>query len=192
MKTHTFLFAMAIMSMTACNDKDLPPMENEEEVIDMVRLTFLPSIGDALIYEAVDPDGEGPQSFEIPKITLLSNTTYTLSLDIENTQTGDIITDEIQEEGAEHMFYFDWTEGIFTNPSGNGNVDNRDDPVIYNDQDELSLPIGLKTTWNTADLSPLGAYFRILLKHQPGVKTSSSSATVGETDIDLKWEIEII
>lgn len=193
MKT-LFMYSVLISMLSiaiGCNDDDVPPLENEEEVIDLVRVTFSAEGKTPVVFTASDADGEGPEEFTIQRITLESNTTYTLSIEIENTVVGEDITEEVDEEGEEHLFLFAWNEGAFTSPSGDGNIDNRTDPINYNDEDASGEPLGLSTTWTTGDAAS-GGYFRTVLKHQPDIKSSTSGFQDGETDIDLIWDLVIL
>ncbi|MCB0669755.1 MAG: T9SS type A sorting domain-containing protein, partial [Saprospiraceae bacterium] len=171
------------------NDQaDAPGCENEEEIITDVILTWT-SESDTVVARAQDPDGEGPLDLEIlDDIVLLENTTYTLSIMVENSIEGENITDEIMEESDEHMFFFAFTEGIFSDPSGDGNVDSRGDSVHYLDFDANELPVGLSTQWSTQTAMGNGT-FRIVLKHQPEVKSGSSTIDDGGTDIDLTFNL---
>ncbi|MDH5474548.1 MAG: hypothetical protein OEX22_02535 [Cyclobacteriaceae bacterium] len=189
-KTIAIVILLALPFMPGC-DVEAPPIENEEEVIDLVRLTFTPSVGDAIVFEAKDMDGAGAEDFTIPKIVLSNNTTYSLSIEVENAQTAEDITTEISAEAEDHLFLFEWTEGIFLDPLGNGNVDNRDDTVVYTDSDVNQLPLGLSTSWSTGD-PYLAAQFRFVLKHQPSIKSASSTIDDGVTDIDLSWVLDIM
>ncbi|WP_420578121.1 hypothetical protein [Ekhidna sp.] len=178
--------------LTSCGDDDAPAAENEEEVIDLVTLTFTPQGGGtAIVAKAEDPDGEGVTDFETEAINLNINTTYNLSITIENTEEGENITEEIAEEDEEHMFFFSFTTDIFSDPAGNGNVDSRSDDVNYSDQDADGNPIGLSTSWTTADITSSNGEFRVILKHQPDIKSSTSTSTDGESDIDITWTINI-
>ena len=142
--------------------------------------------------------GEGPQDLAIlTNIELAPNTSYALTIDLVNTISQERITTEIVNEADEHMFFFQWSQDVFSNPTGDGNVDMREDGVLrYNDQDINGLPLGISTTWTTGDAINGSADFRIILKHQPAVngtavKTATSTATDGDTDMDLTWGIEI-
>ena len=168
--------------------------DEEEEVINQIILTFTPAGGgDAITATWFDADGEGVGNPTIDDITLVANTSYELTLSLANTLGMDVedITAEIQEEGDEHMFFFGFTADIFTNPAGDGNIDNRQDPLVYNDQDENGQPVGLSTNWTTAGMTAAAGEFRIVLKHQPGQKTATSDATVGGTDVDIILPINI-
>lgn len=174
------------------SDDEAPPIENPEEIITDVILSFVPEGGGTTISAmAQDPDGEGVQDLQITQnIELAAHTTYAMSISLENNIEMLDISKEVEEEGDEHLFFFEWTADIFTNPSGNGNADNRTDPVNYNDMDKNGLPIGLSTTWTTGDAAS-GASFRVVLKHQPDLKSASSSITTGGTDVDLTWAVTI-
>jgi hypothetical protein len=101
---------------------------------------------------------------------------------VKTTDPGYNITDEVEEEGDEHQFYFSWTGNVFSNPTGNGNMDNRQDVVNY--KDENNLPIGLITEWTAAN-SVISGRLHIALKHQPELKSATSTYNDGETDLDL-------
>lgn len=170
-------------------DPDAPPCENEEEIITDVILTWTSEL-DTVVARAQDPDGEGPLDLVIlDDIALLENTTYQLNITVFNNIEGEDLTEEIEAEGDEHMFFFQFNIGIFNNPEGDGNLDNRSDPVNYIDMDEDGLPIGLMTTWTT-DSAMENGRFRLILKHQPGQKSGSSNVEDGSTDIDLTFDIK--
>ena len=179
-------------NMTIMDDMDAPECENEEELIDRVTLTFIPEMGtDTIVAVATDPDGPGPMDLQVEPINLVQNTTYELSIMVENTIEGEDITEEIEEEDEEHQFFFAWTGDIFSDPTGDGNIDNRDDPVNYNDQDDNGLPIGLSTNWTTnVAMSP--GTFRVVLKHQPDIKSETSTSEDGGTDIDITWDVNTV
>ena len=105
---------------------------------------------------------------------------------------GTDVTEEIKEEGTEHKFFFSFTEGAFTSPTGDGNIDSPSDAINYLDKDSLGLDLGLETEWTTKAEALSGGKFRIVLKHQDnGIKSASSSATDGETDFDLEFDLTI-
>lgn len=176
---------------SACSDDDSPAPENEEEIITDITLTFTPADGGvAVVATAQDPDGEGPQDIEIADdIVLVVNTDYKLTIKLENSVARESITEEVEEEGGEHMFFFAWTDDLFAEPSGDGNIDSRAGVVNYVDADDNGLPVGLITSWKTG--SAANGTFRLVLKHQPGIKSATSTAEDGESDVDLTWNVEI-
>lgn len=183
-----FFLAMLGFFVLSCGTDDPPPLEEEEEIITKVDLVFTSSTGQITLGSAIDPDGEGPQNLNATdQIVLTPNTDYTLSIMLLNTIANEDITEEVKDEGEEHQFFFSWTEGLFASPTGNGNIDNPSDSVNYRDTDTNGLPVGIESFWSTGDSN--SGTFRVLLKHQPGSKTSSSNSGTGDTDIDLTWPI---
>ncbi|MGB5929047.1 MAG: hypothetical protein WBH03_12795 [Cyclobacteriaceae bacterium] len=190
-KYNLFILLLGFIGFTACGDDDAPDAENPEEIITDVTLTFTPMGGGAAaVFTANDPDGDGPQDIAVSGPVMLdANMTYTLDIALEGVG-GENITEEVEEEGEEHQFFFSFTDGLFSSPAGDGNIDNRSDALDYQDQDDSGQPIGLMTDWTTS-ASPVTGSFRVLLKHQPDIKTATSGSTDGETDVDLTWSIEI-
>ena len=199
LKLKYLLFAvLTLFIFTACEEDEAAPEEEEEmEVITDVKLIFTPTntLSGLATVEATaqDPDGEGVQELQVKDaINLAANATYTLTFDIKNNleTPGEDIGEEIKEEDDEHQIFFSFTNGAFTNPTGDGNIDNASDPVNYNDQDANGNPVGLNTTWTTGTAQNDGS-FVVKLQHQPGVKTSSSTATTGDTDFELTFVLNI-
>lgn len=187
------IFAISILS--GCNDED-PVKPDAPEMITKATLTFTPDAGTPVVVTATDPDGEGVQDMSVDSpINLEANKSYTLSISLINAlaQPSDPaynVTQEVEEEGDEHLFFFEWTNNLFADPAGNGNIDSRNDDVNYEDQDANSLPLGLETFWTTG--SPLSGTFRVVLKHQPGLKSETSGSFTGETDLDITFEINVM
>ncbi|MBL7856333.1 MAG: hypothetical protein JNM57_01490 [Cyclobacteriaceae bacterium] len=190
-----YILLITISLLTSC-DED-PVKEDTPELITKVTLTFTPTGGgDVVVVTANDPDGEGVQNITVDgPINLVINKSYTLSIELINglalpTDPEYNITEEIEEEKDEHMFFFAWTNNVFADPAGNGNIDNRSDAVNYNDEDTNGLPLGLSTDWTTATSAASGT-FRVMLKHQPDLKSATSSSSAGETDLDITFDISV-
>lgn len=186
---------LSIFFISGC-DNDDPVKEDVPELITKATLTFTPISGSTIEVKvtATDPDGEGVQSLRVDSpINLLGNQSYTLEITLVNelsqTNAGYFISEEVAEEADEHMFFFSWTNNVFGDPTGNGNMDNRSDAVNYEDEDVNGLPLGLKTSWTSASTST--GDFRVVLKHQPGLKSASSDSNTGETDLDITFVINI-
>lgn len=185
-----------LMIATACESDD-PVKEDAPELITKVTLTFTPTGGTPVVVTATDPDGEGVQDLEADGTVVLDpNVAYTLSIGLVNglVSPGDDgydIGEEVEAEGDEHMFFFGWNGAIFSDPSGNGNVDSRSDEVNYADEDANGLPLGLATQWTTAGAAGSGE-LRIVLKHQPdNLKSATSSSADGESDIDVTFDVSV-
>ncbi len=191
------LVVIAFISLLAGCSADDPKKEDTPELITKATLTFTPIGGGAVVeVSATDPDGDGVQDIAVDgDINLAADTDYTLTITLINglaspTDPGYDISAEVEEEGAEHMFFFSWTNNVFSNPTGNGNIDNRADAVNYNDSDENGLPIGLSTSWSSS-VNAASGKFRVMLKHQPDLKSQTSTSSDGETDLDIEFVINV-
>lgn len=197
-RTLVILLALASpLLFSSCSDDDDPKKEDTPELITKVTLTFTPTDGgDAIVVSATDPDGEGVNSIAADgPVSLSADKSYTLTLQLLNElvkegEEGYDITAEVEEESDEHMFFFSWTNDVFSDPAGNGNVDNRNDVINYNDKDANNLPVGLSTDWTSATGTPSGN-FRVLLKHQPKLKNATSTSSTGETDLDVTFTLNV-
>ena len=195
---------------TSCGDDEVPPEEDELEVITDVALIFTntANASDVVRATAQDPDDDGPLELVIDNdISLTAGATYTLTFEILNNIADDPdeqnIGAEILEEDDEHQIFFEFTAGAFTDPTGNGNVDGTaagDEAINYEDedsdaQDGSGNPVGLITTW-TAGAAQTGSSFRVILMHQPpvngvAVKTATSGVNDGEPDFNLLFNLDI-
>jgi hypothetical protein len=199
MKTLRFicllLVAGSLLFLSGCK-KDDPKPENILEAITKATLTFTPAGGAPVIVTATDPDGDGPLPRTLSgPINLMKNVSYTLKITLINelakpTDPEYDVTEEVEEEADEHIFFFAWTNNTFSNPTGNGNVDNRSDAVNYVDKDSKGLPLGLETSWTTINESGNGT-FRVILKHQPDLKSATSKSTDGESDLDVTFTLNV-
>jgi hypothetical protein len=189
----------SVITIIGCsNDDDVAPEEeNEVEVFTDVTLIFTNTAdnSDVVRASAQDPDGTGIQELQIlDAITLAADTEYTLTYEILNAlDPSDVenIGDEILEEDNEHQFFFSFTENIFADPTGNGNIDATADPINYNDADENGNPVGLSSVWTTGGTASSEASFTVRLQHQPDVKTDTSGSNDGDTDFELTFALNI-
>ena len=189
----------SVITIIGCNTEDdiAPEEENEVEVFTDVTLIFTNTAdnSDVVRASAQDPDGTGIQELQIlDAITLAADTEYTLTYEILNAlDPTDIenIGNEILEEDNEHQFFFSFTENVFANPTGNGNIDTAADPINYNDADENGNPVGLSSAWTTSSTASSGASFTVRLQHQPDVKTATSGSNDGDTDFALTFALNI-
>ncbi len=194
--------AFTIVSCSSDDDGvDAPDDVDEVEVITNVTLIFTNNADatDVVMATAEDPDGESIQELAVDgPINLTAGVTYTLTFNILNALDADDVEDigeEILEEDDEHQFFFGFTDGAFTNPTGNGNIAPNTGSVNYADADENGLPVGLETTW-TAGTAVSGGEFNVRLQHQPVVdgnivKTTTSTSNTGDTDFDLTFMLNI-
>ena len=194
-KLNYLLYAvLTLFIFTACEeDEAAPEEENEVEVFTDVKLVFTPTGGGAVVEAAAqDPDGAGVQELQVlGAINLAANTSYTLTMVIENCLESpcELMNEEIEEEDDEHQFFFAFTNDAFTSPAGNGNIDSASDPINYNDSDGNGNSLGLNTSWTTGSAS--SGTFTVQLQHQPDVKTATSGSTDGDTDFALTFNLNI-
>jgi len=189
----------SVITIIGCRPEDdiAPEEENEVEVFTDVTLIFTNTAdnSDVVRASAQDPDGTGIQELQIlDAIALNANTEYTLTYEILNAlDPSDVenIGNEILEEANEHQFFFSFTENVFANPTGNGNIDAAADSINYNDADDNGNPVGLSSAWTTSSAAPSGASFTVRLQHQPDVKTATSGSNDGDTDFELTFDLNI-
>lgn len=189
----TVCLLMGLITFSGCGDDDVASEDNQGQIITDVTLSFTDPDGGSLEVTASDSDGLAPGTTVTGDIRLDPNTVYVLSVTLENKEDpGNVenITQRIQQQDNEYMLFFGWTGQMFDSPTGLGNIGagNRSNNVNYQDQDENGQPLGLTTIWNTGTETASGD-FRVILKHQPGVKSATSSSADGETTIDLTFFI---
>ncbi|MGY6559630.1 MAG: hypothetical protein ACXIT9_10175 [Nitritalea sp.] len=196
-KLHTLLLAVLMIGLGfACSEAEAPEEENEVEIFTDVELIFTAEDGSHVVRAlAEDPTGGLAlnSAFTVAPITLRPNTAYVLTFELLNRLVSPVedVQEEIRDEDDEHQIFFEFTENVFSDPMGIGNIQNRNGAINYLDFDDNDLPVGLETRWVTG--APVtGAAFRVWLAHQPGVKTATSTAQDGDVDFDITFELNIV
>ena len=172
-----------------------PPV-NQGELITTMKVTLTDTITNSSVtYVFSDLDGAGgnPATFgnsgADSVINITANHVYEatiLLLDASKSPV-DTISNEVEEEGADHMFFFNSIAPTGTpyNTYLSGSMTN----IKYLDLDANNRGIGLLTLW-TAPLTPMPKEpLLIELKHQPSVKNGSYGP--GETDIQVAFKIKV-
>lgn len=207
-KSTLYLGMLLLLLSTSCKKKknqpapeDPPPTPNTQEVITSFKLLLTDSATSTVYtYFYKDPDGDGGQTgFYGPGttststqsdsvFTLMPNRTYFTEIILldETKNPVDTISNEVEEEGDEHMFFFN-----STNPTGTPYtviLAGSGIKITYTDLDAGSPQrgIGLQSRWRTygiAAKSPMN----IILKHQPGVKDGTMAP--GDTDVDVTFKV---
>lgn len=186
MKTLKYIYILPLLTLffVACsNDDDAPEPINEEEVITTLIATLVPVSGPTLTLTTRDLDGDGPNE---PNITVsgnfAANTTYNGSLNLlnETVSPPESITNEIEEEGDEHQFFFQATNNIAT--------------FTYTDSDANDKPIGLNFRLTTGNAGT--GEITIILRHEPnksasGVEEGNIANAGGETDISVTFNVTV-
>lgn len=179
----TSVFISLISIMSCSDDPEDPIIENEEEVITTLTYTLTPSEGgSAVVLSYQDLDGDGANEPTITNGTLSAETTYSGSMTLlnETESPAESITEEIEEEDADHQFFF------VTTVSGLS--------VAYADSDDDGKPVGLASTLTTGAAG--SGNLTVTLKHEPDKSASGVSDGVitnagGETDISVTWTITV-
>ena len=187
---------LSVMVFNSCDDDEgeAPPEEEEVEVITTAILTFTDTAGNTVNANASDPDGEGVADLMVEgPINLSTNTTYTLTFQLLNEleSPAEDIAEEVEEEDDEHQFFFSFSDGAFASPSGDGNIDTASDAINYSDEDDNGNPVGLQTSWTTPATPLSDGNFTVRLQHQPDIKTSTTGANDGDTDVDVTFVLNI-
>ncbi|MDZ4663521.1 MAG: hypothetical protein SGJ15_01465 [Bacteroidota bacterium] len=177
-----------------------PPPANTEEVITTMKLYLTDSATSVVsIVGFEDADGDGGnagiflgtnQSDSI--FTLGGNKTYFMEiilLDVTKNPV-DTISNEVEQEGKDHMFFFN-----SSNPTGtpfSTVLSGSNMKVTYTDLDAgtPTRGIGLKTRLRTyASTGSAKNLFTITLKHQPGVKDGTFAP--GDSDVEVGFKVMV-
>ncbi|ALI99082.1 hypothetical protein [Rufibacter tibetensis] len=173
------LFAASVFTATSCSNDDDPTPNNEEELITTLKLTMVPQGGGTNVTASYrDIDGAGGVAPVITGPTLVPNKVYDVTVEIldESKNPVEDITAEVQEEGDEHQFFYVVSSGL--------NL-----AVAYNDMDANNRPVGIKTRMTTTGAS--SGNLQVVLKHQPGTKSATSTINTGETDVEVLFPVTI-
>lgn len=179
-----FLPFVFLVFLTSCSNDDDGPV-NEEEVITTATVTLTPlGGGTSIVMTSRDLDGDGPNA---PVVTvsgsLNDNTIYNGSITLlnETVSPAEDITEEVEEEAADHQFFFSATNGIGTAAyaapfDANGN------------------PVGINFTFTTTNAAS-GA-LTVVLRHEPnksvaGVSGGDITNAGGETDVQVTFPVVV-
>ncbi|MCF8423764.1 MAG: hypothetical protein K9H41_05425 [Bacteroidia bacterium] len=196
------MLAMLATAFTSCKkdkktepEAPAPPV-NQGELITTMKVTLtdtITNVSATYVFSDLDGAGGNPATFgnsgADSVINITANHVYEatiLLLDQTKTPT-DTISNEVEEEGADHMFFFNsisptGTTSYTVNLSGGTTIK-------YLDSDANNRGIGLETLWtanpNSSAIEPL----KIELKHQPGIKNGTYAP--GETDIQVGFKLKV-
>lgn len=189
-----YALALASFAFTSCESED-PVMENEEEVITDVTLSFteLNSTGDPIgtkiSFKASDPQGiELGTAPTIETVNLIKGKIYRMEITVANAIANEDITSEILAEGEAHQFYFLGTAFVGSPPLS----------IVYDDA--TGQLIGLRTKVTVAASPGLNnALMRVILRHDlnksyPGANNpnfQNYEQAGGESDLDINFPLVI-
>ena len=199
------LLAMLTTTFTSCKkdkkDELIPeePLEqtNETELITTMKVTLHDTTTHTkttYVFSDLDGPGGNPAVFggtnqSDSVINILSNHVYkaTILLLDQTKNPVDTISNEVEEEGVDHMLFFN-----STNPSGTPYsvyLPNSMTTIKYLDLDANNRGIGLSTLWTAPSMMMNKSSLLIELKHQPKVKNGTFAP--GETDIQVTFKLKV-
>lgn len=199
------LLAMLTSTFTACkkDKKEDPtpqqpaPPANEAELITTLKLSLRDTVSNTTtvyVFSDLDGDGGNPAIFggtnqSDSVINITANRVYeaTILLLDQTKSPVDTISNEVEEEGADHMFFFNSIAPTGTpyNTYLSGSMTN----IKYLDLDANNRGIGLSTLWTAPSMMMGKSPLSIELKHQPSVKDGSYAP--GETDIQVTFKLKV-
>ncbi|WP_347157491.1 hypothetical protein [Pontibacter chitinilyticus] len=179
------LLGTILIGTTSCGSNgggDDPAPVDDQELITDFTITLVPEgKGQNVSATFSDPDGAGGAAPTVSALNLAPNTTYTATITLKDGNTD--VTSEVKNKSTEHEFFYE-TLNTPTGPKLGENL-----IVTDRDLDTKGLPLGLQATITTQASS--SGTLRITLKHQPGLKSSTSTSSVGETDAQADFPVVI-
>ncbi len=174
------LSCMAFLALNACKSDSVTAPANNSELLTTVKLTYknTANLSDVVIATWKDVDGAGGAAPVIDNLNLKANITYNVSVDVldESKSPSENKSPEILAEGTDHQFFYTVTPSSLLT-------------VNYLDKDAKNLPIGLLTSQATK--SSGAGTLKITLKHQPNLKSATSTINTGESDIEVTFNVTI-
>lgn len=174
--TAVILLLITVLVFPACDKEDNTP-DNDQELITTVRITLTDGVTTPVSAQVQDLDGIGGNPVVVQELALQANTGYSFSvafLDEQNQSAPIDITEEVEEESAEHLVCHLVT----------GNLD---EPV-RTDLDSGGQPLGLAGTIQTGAAGT--GTLTVILKHLPD-KSASDPCATGETDVQVTFPVVI-
>lgn len=167
---------LGLLIFSSCKDDDV--RTNDQEQITTVTLQLTP-VGKGTNVSATyrDVDGPGGQAPVVESLVLEAQTTYNATVSFYNEASGTTrnVTPAISGSSHEHeVFYF--VTGANVN-------------FTKTDLDRNGRPIGLTTTVEAG--APSAGTVQITLKHQPNLKSNTSTVATGETDIEVVFNTTV-
>jgi hypothetical protein len=174
---------MLVLISSCKKEKEAPQIPNEEEVITTLTLTMVPTGGgNPVVFSFKDLDGDGGNPPVIVNANLKANTGYsgTIVLLNELANPTENITEEVEEEGDVHQFFYP------------NDVDGL--AIHYMDQDTGGHPIGIQIHVVTG--AEGNGTLTVVLRHQPdktaaGVSHGELANAGGETDIQVTFNLNV-
>ena len=175
------VFMLATM-FSSCDPVE-PEIENEEELITTVTVTFTPLVGNAVVFKSMDLDGEGGLDAILTTGPLATNSYYEVEVELLNESVNPSInmTEEIAAESESHQIFLVLSGGV---------------EWIFNylDVDGGGLPLGIQSQVTT--LEPGSGTLTLTLRHNPiksalNVASGDITHADGATDVFVAFDLVI-
>ncbi len=171
------ILAVALIWSSCEKDSNDNVVDNEQELITTVTLTFKAPDGGTEDFSVRDVDGTGGEPAVADDISLSANTTYELFVkfldESDSTRVVDL-TDEVRAEDTDHLVCFMTTSEIPT-----------PEPADYDANGDV---LGLEATMTTG--APALGFLTVRLKHLPD-KGAPDPCSTGETDVEVSFLVEV-
>lgn len=173
------LLLSSVLLISSCKE-DSVEAADENELITSVKLTFAAG-GTTQTFAYSDPDGDGGKAPIIENISLKSNTTYTMTIEILDESKNPVsnITNEVSTERDEHLFVYTPSPASLLT-------------YTYGDKDSRNLNVGLTGSVKTGAMAT--GKLKVQLRHQPpisGKPTKDGTITPGSDDVNIDFNVTI-
>ena len=180
MKFLTIALFTSILFIGCSKDDDQQPQPvNEEEVITTLTVSLVPEGGGTTVsLQSRDLDGDGPNPPVINTGNLATGVTYSGSIVLlnETVDPAENITEEVEEESAEHQFFYT-SGGDLDITISNENLDSEGNKLGT----EFSLVAGAASSGTLT----------FTLRHEPKKPNTGLDDAGGESDIIASFDITI-
>lgn len=174
-----FVSSLTVLSCSSDDDHN-GDHDHEEELITTVIYTLTNSADnmDVVTLTFTDLDGEGGSdgTYDVSG-PFTAGATYTGAVQLlnETESPADNITEEVENEGDEHEFFYS---------------SDADLTIVKTDTDENGNPLGIETTV-TAGAAGNGTV-TVILKHEPTKPNDGTSAGAGgSTDVEVTFAVSV-
>ena len=175
-----FISNLALLSCSNDDDAHGGGGDHDEELITTVTYTLTNTTdnADVVTLKFTDLDGEGGSNgtYDISG-PFTANATYSGSIKLENAteSPAENITLEVEEEGAEHEFFYSNTAGL---------------AISKTDVDVNGDPLGIETTVDTGSAD--NGTVTVILKHEPTKPNDgTASGAGGSTDVEVTFNVTV-
>lgn len=178
------LLLLGLLVLVGCDSVAPEEGAGEEEFFTRITLQLTGDDGSIATATATDLDGDGAGVEFIP-LVLAAGMTYTGSLTLHDDINGEEVTEEIEVEGASHLFFYTPQEGVADRLV-----------VTRRDTDGNGLPLGLLVRVAVRDGASATGTLNVKLAHYERVADKRADHTPevrpgSEIELDLDFPVVI-